>query len=84
MQETRKQAHGGQIRGMGQNEPSVECTTIAKNKFLNDVHNEQYQKPRSTAETIAREVGVSESTPAYFISNSSLLLLHLLILVALQ
>lgn len=40
MQENRKQSHGGQIKGMGQNEPSV----------------------RSTAEAIAKEVGVSEST----------------------
>lgn len=40
MQENRKQSHGGQVKGMGQNEPSV----------------------RSTAEAIAKEVGVSEST----------------------
>ena len=40
MQENRKQSHGGQIKGMGKNEPSV----------------------RSTAEAIAKEVGVSEST----------------------
>lgn len=40
MQTARKQSHGGQIIGMGQNEPSV----------------------RSTAQAIANEVGVSEST----------------------
>lgn len=40
MQESRKQSHGGQVKGMGQNEPSV----------------------RSTAEAVAKEVGVSEST----------------------